>query len=340
MQDPAPAVQADREPDQSNLDRAQQLELRLFERLDQFRGVPPEKALWRELLDLAVGTTKAFTACGKTLAASFVQHVGLLLFMRANRAGIIEATNERLADDGRRDRSRVTAALVVLNRLHVTRSTRPNRRGVSFHALNLGGLNWPAVRRRAAAKHVDAQPFLDFGSPRRLPLPDPSCGVAPQLSCGVAPQLKGYVRRVEISDPTAAAGTSRANSADRRQQQLLERNQVRIEGLFAAIASRARQLGHDFDEAGERRRLAAREIDVAALQALADDLDSELAVRGDVRRHRITSGLAGGGRCAVCGRRAPSETELCPGRPRRSRIQALAEDCADAAATGTAARAG
>ena len=143
------------------------------------------------------------------------------------------------------------------------------------------------------------------------------------------------------SDPIAAAGTSRANSADRRQQQQLERNQVRIEGLFAAIASRARQLGHDFDEADERRRLAAREIDVAALQALADDLDAELAVRGDVRRHRITSGLAGGGRCAVCGRQAPSETELCPGRPRRSRIQALAEDCADAAAaTGTAARAG
>ena len=143
------------------------------------------------------------------------------------------------------------------------------------------------------------------------------------------------------SDPIAAAGTSRANSADRRQQQQLERNQVRIEGLFAAIASRARQLGHDFDEASERRRLAAREIDIAALQALADDLDAELAVRGDVRHHRITSGLAGGGRCAVCGRRAPSETELCPGRPRRSRIQALAEDCADAAAaTGTAARAG
>ena len=271
MQDPAPAVQADREPDQSSLDHAQQLELRLFERLDQFRGVPPEKALWRELLDLAVGTTKAFTACGKTLAASFVQHVGLLLFMRANRAGIIETTNERLADDGRRDRSRVTAALVVLNRLHVTRSTRPNRRGVSFHALNLGGLNWPAVRRRAAAKHVDAQPFLDFGSPRRLPLPDPSCGVAPQLSCGVAPQLKGYVRRGE-TDPIAVAGTSRASSADRRQQQQLDRDQARIEGLIPAIAARARKVGSSYDEADERRRLADGEIDVDDLQRLADEL--------------------------------------------------------------------
>ena len=124
---------------------------------------------------------------------------------------------------------------------------------------------------------------------------------------------------------------SRARVADRRQEQQQHRNQVRLEGLLGAIASRARQLGHDFDEADERRRIADGEIDVAALQALADDLDAELAEQGDVRRHRITPGLDGGGRCAVCGRRPSSETELCPGRPRRSRIQALAEDCADAA---------
>ena len=124
---------------------------------------------------------------------------------------------------------------------------------------------------------------------------------------------------------------SRARVADRRQEQQQHRNQVRLEGLLGAIASRARQLGHDFDEADERRRIADGEIDVAALQALADDLDAELAEQGDVRRHRITPGLDGGGRCAVCGRRPSSEAELCPGRPRRSRIQALAEDCADAA---------
>ena len=83
----ATAVNTD-EPATTDLNHPQQLELRLFERLDQFRGIPPEKGLWRELLDLAVGTTKTFTACGKTLAASFVHHVGLALFMRANGAGI------------------------------------------------------------------------------------------------------------------------------------------------------------------------------------------------------------------------------------------------------------
>lgn len=318
MQDPAPAVQADRESDQFNLDHAQQLELRLFERLDQFRGVPPEKALWRELLDLAVGTTKAFTACGKTLAASFVQHVGLLLFMRANRAGIIEATNERLADDGRRDRSRVTAALVVLNRLHVTRSTRPNRRGVSFHALNLGGLNWPAVRRRAVAKHVDAQPFLDFESPRQLPLPDPSCGATPQLSCGATPQLKGYVRRGEISDPIAAAGTpAREGSADEDQQQQ-QRDENRIEGLIRYLAVTSRSLDRPFNEDQIREDLAADRITVSDLQRQADELRPAAAARASeaaaARALKRSGGHAAAFKCGACETmQYPEPGGRCPG---------------------------
>ena len=146
------------------------------------------------------------------------------------------------------------------------------------------------------------------------------------------------VQRNLYSGSIAAADYPvRAREATARQEQQQQRNQARLEGLLGAVASRARQLGHDFDEADERRRFADGEIDVAALQALADDLEAELADRGDVRHHRITPGLDGGGRCAVCGRRPSSETELCPGRPRRSRIQALAEDCAGAA---TATRAG
>ena len=188
------------------------------------------------------------------------------------------------------------------------------------------------VRRRGPGK--TAEIIIRTGSPRLLEVSgaDTSRSVrrpTPQKDLDLG----------SSDDPIAAVGTPRASSADRRQQQL-ERDQGRIEGLIAAIASRARRLGHDFDEGDERRRLASREIDVAALQALADDLDAALAEQGDVRRHRITPGLDGGGRCAVCGRRPSSETEFCPGRPRRSRIQALVEDCADATATGTATRAG
>ncbi len=162
----------------------------------------------------------------------------------------------------------------------------------------------------------------------------PEIGVAATPEIGVAqtrPLLPGKGSGKGRTAAGGNQGTSHANSADQRQREQQQRDLARIEGLIAAIAARARQLGHDFDEGDERRRLAAREIDVAALQALADDLAGELADRGgDVRRHRIiTPGLDGGGRCAVCGRRPGSETELCPGRPRRTRIQALAEDCAE-----------
>ena len=279
----ATAVNTD-EPATTDLNHLQQLELRLFERLDQFRGIPPEKGLWRELLDLAVGTAKTFTACGKTLTASFVHHVGLALFMRANGAGIAHVTNELLAADIRRDRAGVSAALVVLGRLRIKRSTRPNRRGAEFHALNLGGLNWPALRQRAAAKHAAAQPSLDFESPLQLlPLSEPSCGETPQLSCGETPQLKGYVRREEISDPVAAAGTPAREGSDDTDQQQQRRRQARIEGLIAAIAARARKLGMEYNEADERQGLETGEIDVDALQAHADELGEMLRTQ---RRHR------------------------------------------------------
>ena len=115
----------------------------------------------------AVDSVKTFTACGMTLSASFVHHLGLALFMRANKAGIVPATNARLAADIRDQRTRVTTGLVVLRRLLVMRTTRSNRRKASFHALNLGGLDWPAgdprlgtpsaTRRSPATDPADAE---------------------------------------------------------------------------------------------------------------------------------------------------------------------------------------
>lgn len=86
------------------------------------------------------------------------------------------------------------------------------------------------------------------------------------------------------SDSIAVAGTPRASSADRRQQQL-DRDQVRIEGLFAAIAPRAREAGYTYDEADERRRLAAGEIDVDDLQHQADRLLEEVREKRLRRAH-------------------------------------------------------
>jgi hypothetical protein len=70
-------------------------------------------------------------------------------------------------------------------------------------------------------------------------------------------------------------------SAGRQQQQRQER---RVEGLIAAIAARARRLGMEYDETDERHRLAAGEIGVDELQALADRLAEE--IRDRRRSHR------------------------------------------------------
>ena len=94
------------------------------------------------------------------------------------------------------------------------------------------------------------------------------------------------VQKNLISDPIAAAGTSRATSADRRQQQQQhDRDEVRIEGLFGAIAARCRELGYDYDERDERRRLREGEIDIDRLQRHAGDLAVEMRERRLRRAH-------------------------------------------------------
>ena len=87
----------------------------------------------------------------------------------------------------------------------------------------------------------------------------------------------------EISDPIAAAGTPPAREAARRQQQ--QRQHDRIEGLIAAIAARSRELDMDYDERDERRRLEEGEIDVDALQQLANELRDKTRTRRIRRAH-------------------------------------------------------
>lgn len=85
------------------------------------------------------------------------------------------------------------------------------------------------------------------------------------------------------STPERAAGPTRRQQQQQRNQ---ERLNERIEGLFAAIAARARKLGMEYDEVDERRRLKAGEIGVDDLQALADRLADEIQERRRGRRRR------------------------------------------------------
>ena len=79
-------------------------------------------------------------------------------------------------------------------------------------------------------------------------------------------------------------------STSRQQQQLPRRTETRIEGLFAACAVRARQLGFTYDEADERARLREGETNLGNIQALADRLADDLAQRYRARAvHRTSS---------------------------------------------------
>ena len=137
-------------------------------------------------------------------------------------------------------------------------------------------------------------------STKAVPLPDtPDTGVSGNRDTpktGVASTPETGVTNVSRSllDVQAAAadvlGTpERAADLTRRQQQQQrkqERLDERVEGLFAAIAARARELGMEYDEADERRRLKAEEIGVDELQALADRLADEIQQRRRGRRRR------------------------------------------------------
>lgn len=91
-----------------------------------------------------------------------------------------------------------------------------------------------------------------------------------------------------IGLPLAAAevpGTPEDEAiVDQQQQRNRERVDERIEGLFAAIAARARKLRMAYDEADERQRLKAREIGIDELQALADNLADKIRDRRRGRR--------------------------------------------------------
>ena len=54
-----------------------QLALQLFGRIDAYAAKPPERALWRELLNLAIGTVRTFRAHNRPFSAATVHHVGL-----------------------------------------------------------------------------------------------------------------------------------------------------------------------------------------------------------------------------------------------------------------------
>lgn len=105
---------------------------------------------------------------GYGVSASAAHHVALALYMRADPNGVVgQFAIPVLARDTRCGERTVRAAIKVLNRLCIFRSTRAGRRRPASHRMNLGGLDWPTVRARCGAA---SNAPLPFPSPADTPL--------------------------------------------------------------------------------------------------------------------------------------------------------------------------
>ena len=271
MVEAAEAVQPDRagEPDQ--------LQLRFFAVVGGMHSAPPERALWRELLDLAIGKVKTLSAPdGRVVSASAAWAVGAAVYFRANARGVVEGfSHDMLAADCRLDPRTARSALKVLAFLRIVvfkAGPRRSQRGPRPRALhmNLGGLDWPAVRRRAKREQAEQADLLPRNTGRGARQFNGNTGHH-------ARQQRAVPERANL-----AAVTDRPTPYERddaEQQQLNHKLENRIEGLIGAIAARARKLGMLYDENDERRRLATGEIGIAELQALADELGERIRIR-------------------------------------------------------------
>ena len=317
----------------SALEPEPQLLLRLMARVGPDSrpdaGPPPQRGLYREVLDLALSTAKHFvTAYGRTVSAKEVHHAACALYFRANQAGLVPVSVARLAQDARMDRKTMARALTVCASLHIARPIRERRQGrVVGFALNVGGLDWPAVYARVRAMFPPSATTVPGASQPALGFPPEPVEKGPQAPSASAekgpqaPYRATYVRR-DVQDLAVAAGTpvpkedpvfDHSEQQQQLQQQATttaERQQRRIEGLLAAIAARSRDLGEPFDESAYRQRLETGAIDVEVLQKRADRLAHQLRARAEHYESQPTD-------CAACGADLRRESfDPAPGCPR------------------------
>ena len=173
-------------------------------------GPPPQRGLYREVLDLALSTAKHFvTAYGRTVSAKEVHHAACALYFRANQAGLVPVSVARLAQDARMDRKTMARALTVCASLHIARPIRERRQGrVVGFALNVGGLDWPAVYARVRAMFPPSATTVPGASQPALgfpPEPVEKGPQAPSASAEKGPQAPSASAEKGPQAPSASA---------------------------------------------------------------------------------------------------------------------------------------
>ena len=198
-----------------------QLRLSFFAVVDAFRSVPPDRALWRELLFLALSTGAAVLAARREadggrdrVSVAMVHHVALGLYMDADASGRVMFTHAQLAERVFRSRANVTRALQILEDLRIIRCHRVSRRSACIIELNLGGLSWDAVKRRGQRRERRRRergqqpgsgvlPFSPAGDADVL-REGLSGGTATPLSGGTTTPPLGYVQGLRTDTTTTA----------------------------------------------------------------------------------------------------------------------------------------
>lgn len=310
---------------QADIGGAHQLELQLFERVDQFRSNPPERALWRELLALVITQTAAFVVHQRRITPAVVHHIALAIYFRVNEAGIAHVTHHQLAKDCRISKPVVTAGITVLQRLGVIQVRRTNRREAAFIEMNIGGLSWSAIRRRARLFH---QNRVTQKQQPRLPFAAASGNRGLPLSGNRELPPKGYVQEL-ISDQSAVAERDRARGSDENQQQQFSHPadrllghiaaaSRRIEGVIGYLATTSRKSNIPFDEDQVREDLEAGRKTVEDLQRQAGELrlaaTAEASEAAAARALERSGGYAAAFKCGACETmQYPEPGGRCPG---------------------------
>ena len=263
---------------------AEQSSLRLFAIIDGYGRKAPERALWRELVNLAIGDTSCLRDGARTVGASTLVLVAYAMYMRANPAGIIDGFSVRaLATDCRIGREHAQAALRVLNRVGVFGSTRASRRKPAVYRMNLGGLDWGAVRARAGG-------MTRASGDRRSP-------------------LKGYVRTyrsgfLDMYCPAGRPGAAREASRDERSATPTAERRAGRARRKGSRPWAVCECGNAWPWTPETGGICDR---------CGADSDRRVFLRDFDGRHRIVATLDAGGRCEVCGENRPDRNGRCPG---------------------------
>ena len=133
------------------LSATHQLALQLFARVDTFAGVPPEHALFRELLDLALPAVGDGILVGtRIVTANALYSVACAIYFRKNQAGIAQVGHVRIALDARTSERTASACIAALETLGLVRTSRNRgRREIGFIEINVGGRSWYNIRERS-----------------------------------------------------------------------------------------------------------------------------------------------------------------------------------------------